>query len=188
MIYYKILDTINGGYQYGFSDDRMPNGAIELTPIEKESYHCKTIQKQYIDEVYRRRDNILQNGKIQITTEGGVLWVIKIDKAVMQDLLGLELLYRLVDGKTQGQFFNWNTRTDVIITYSDLKKVATEINKYTNKVGSVENIYTIQKQIIGKVYEYTTYEAISSPEAIQAIKEAFQKFDIIESNLMMKEA
>lgn len=160
----------------------------DATEVESKAYEYKSIQKQYIDETTRRRNNIIEKGKIQITTDGGVLWHIKIDKNTVQDLLGAELLFRLVDGKTQGQFFNWNTGTDVIITYNDLKKLATEIDKYTNKVGGVKNIYTIQKQIISKVYEYTTYEAISSLEATQILHNELGRFDAIETELMMTES
>jgi hypothetical protein len=97
--------------------------------------NIKTLKSQYIEETFRRRDNILANGKIEIRTNSGKLWLVKIDKATLAELQGVELLFRSVGNKTQGQFYNWNTKNDIVITNNDLIKLANEINKYTNTVG-----------------------------------------------------
>lgn len=184
MFYYKTENGDIGSNTTGV----LPENCTLLTEEQIKTYQYKSIQKEYINETTRRRDNIIEKGKIQITTEAGVLWIVKIDKTTMQALLGVELLFRSVNSKTQGQFFNWNTGTDVTITYNDLKKLAIEVDKYTNKVGGIKNIYTIQKEIIGKIYEYTTYEAISSLETTQTLHNELKRFDDIEIELMMKES
>ena len=148
----------------------------------------QNIKNQYIAETLRRRENILANGKIEIRTDSGKLWLVKIDKATLAELQGVELLLRLVDKKKQGQFYNWNTNSDIIITNNDLIKLATEIDKYTNTVGGKKNIYTIQKEIIAEINKYTTYEQISSLEATQKLHNELDKFYPVEVELRIYEA
>jgi hypothetical protein len=168
--------------------ERLQDGYVFATEEEIKAIEYQNIKNQYIEETFRRRENILANGKIEITTDAGELWLVKIDKNTVAELQGVELLFRLVDKKTQGQFYNWNTNNDIIITNNDLIKLANEINKYTNTVGGEKNIYAIQEEIIAEINKYTTYEQISSPEATQKLHNELDKFYTVEIELRIYEA
>jgi len=168
--------------------ERLQKGYAFATEEEIKDSEYQNIKNQYIAETFRRRANILAKGKIEITTDSGELWLVKIDKPTLAELQGAELLFRSVHKKKQGQFYNWNTNNDIIITNNDLIKLATEIDKYTNTVGGKKNIYTIQKEIIAEINKYTTYEQISSLEATQKLHNELDKFYPVEVELRIYEA
>ena len=176
---FQSINSIGTGY----------NNWQNITETTKwHTYEHKLIQSQYIEETFRRRENILANGKIEIRTNSGKLWLVKIDKATLAELQGVELLFRSVGNKTQWQFYNWNTKNNIVITNNDLIKLANEINKYTNTVGGEKNIYAIQEEIIAEINKYTTYEQISSPEATQKLHNELDKFYTVEIELRIYEA
>ena len=73
MLYYKIKDELNGGFQYGQTDGGLPNGAIELTQAEIEAYKLSKVKKtaSITLETARKKvqyENVTYKGKTYFAT------------------------------------------------------------------------------------------------------------------------
>ena len=73
MIYYKVTDSINGGYQYGYSEMSIPGNSIQVTQIEyneKQLVHAKKQKFENLNKAYYANEekliiNIPFNGRTE---------------------------------------------------------------------------------------------------------------------------
>lgn len=125
------------------------------TQEEIESLEFETLQTDCINAIEAEKKYLLENGLVQITTEAGVVWRVKIDTETTNELDMVEAILDKIQQK-YSTFLNWLDWGEVLITTKDIIAIGKEVAKYKINQDIATNIYSIARKLKTEVYACKT--------------------------------
>ena len=177
MIYKKHIATnkiIKADKEAVFQNNE--NKYTTPTQEEIESLEFETLQTDCINAIETEKKYLLENGLVQITTEAGVVWRVKIDTKTTNELDMIEAILNKIEQK-YSTFLNWLDWSEVLITTKDIIAIGKEVAKYKINQDIATNIYSIARKLKTEVYacktlaELQAYDIDTEINALRDLRE-----------------
>lgn len=177
MIYRKFNETgIIRAYNNNAIGKIDYENSVDPTQEEIENLELQILQTDCINAIETEKKYLLENGLVQITTEAGVVWRVKIDIKTTNELDMIEAILDKIQQK-YSTFLNWLDWGEVLITTKDIIAIGKEVAKYKINQDIATNIYSIARKLKTEVYacktlaELQAYDIDTEINALRDLRE-----------------